>query len=147
VNFNGDTIGRADFDGTGINQRFITGASGPGGVAVDAPAPTIADLIDSVESLGLRHAVEHCLLANLRRAQRRLDAGNTNRACRGIADFVHSVRAQRARRKIAADDAATLIAEAGAVRDSLGCGVRWQSRMRRSSKSTRPRLRSPTSVG
>jgi hypothetical protein len=30
------TIGRADLDGTGANQSFIGGASGPSGVAVDA---------------------------------------------------------------------------------------------------------------
>jgi hypothetical protein len=30
------TIGGANLDGTGVNQNFITGASGPGGVAVDA---------------------------------------------------------------------------------------------------------------
>ena len=31
-----DTIGRANLDGTGVNQSFITGAGNPGGVAVDA---------------------------------------------------------------------------------------------------------------
>jgi hypothetical protein len=38
------TIGRANLDGTGVNQSFIGGATGPCGVAVDAlalaPAPT-----------------------------------------------------------------------------------------------------------
>jgi hypothetical protein len=36
TNFNTDTIGRANLDGTGANQGFITGASRPSGVAVDA---------------------------------------------------------------------------------------------------------------
>jgi hypothetical protein len=33
-----DTIGRANLDGTDINQRFITGAIQPGGIAV-VPEP------------------------------------------------------------------------------------------------------------
>jgi len=33
---NGSTIGRANLDGSGVDQRFITGASNPCGVAVDA---------------------------------------------------------------------------------------------------------------
>jgi hypothetical protein len=28
------TIGRSNLDGTGVNQNFITGASGPDGIAV-----------------------------------------------------------------------------------------------------------------
>ena len=32
---NSNAIGRANLDGTGVNQSFITGASGPAGVAVD----------------------------------------------------------------------------------------------------------------
>jgi Zn ribbon nucleic-acid-binding protein len=32
----GDTIGRANVDGTGVDKRFITGARNPSGVAVDA---------------------------------------------------------------------------------------------------------------
>ena len=31
----GDTIGRADIDGTGVDPSFITGANGPGGLALD----------------------------------------------------------------------------------------------------------------
>jgi Low-density lipoprotein receptor repeat class B len=30
-----DTVGRANIDGTGVNQSFITGASVPNGLAVD----------------------------------------------------------------------------------------------------------------
>ena len=37
-----DAIGRANLDGTGANQSFITDATGPWGVGVDAP--TIAEL-------------------------------------------------------------------------------------------------------
>jgi len=33
---NGDSIARANLDGTGVDQSFITGALNPGGIAVDA---------------------------------------------------------------------------------------------------------------
>ena len=33
--FNANTIGRANLDGTGADESFITGASGPRGVAAD----------------------------------------------------------------------------------------------------------------
>jgi Domain of unknown function (DUF5050) len=36
ANFGAGTIGRASVDGTGANQNFISGASGPDGVAVDS---------------------------------------------------------------------------------------------------------------
>ena len=37
TNYGTDTIGRADLDGSNVNQSFITpGAFQPGGVAVDA---------------------------------------------------------------------------------------------------------------
>ena len=39
ANNGGGTIGRAGLDGTGVNQSFIAGASGPCGVAVDALTP------------------------------------------------------------------------------------------------------------
>jgi hypothetical protein len=36
ANGNTDTIGRANLDGTGVDQSFITGAQYPAGLAVDA---------------------------------------------------------------------------------------------------------------
>ena len=36
ANLNTGTIGRANLDGSGVNQNFITGASGPVGVVADA---------------------------------------------------------------------------------------------------------------
>ena len=36
TNFNSGAIGRANLDGSGVNQSFITGASGPSGVALGA---------------------------------------------------------------------------------------------------------------
>ena len=35
ANFTSNTIGRANLDGSGVNERFITGAAAPRGVAVD----------------------------------------------------------------------------------------------------------------
>ena len=89
------TIGRADLDGTGADQAFITGASVPG-VAVDAPAPpaTIAGLIVSVEELGLPHGIERSLLAKLDGAQRNLDADDLDGACGKLGAFINQVRAQ-----------------------------------------------------
>jgi hypothetical protein len=123
ANFGTGTIGRADLDGSGANQAFITGASSPLGVAVDAPAtpPTIADLIDSVEALELPHGIENSLLKKLTGAQRNLDADDLDGACDKLASFLDQVRAQSGK-KIDAADADDLIAEAEAVRESLGCG-------------------------
>ena len=103
------------FNDVKVNALYVRGVRS---------GPTIADLIESVEGLGLRQPVERRLLAPLRRAQRRLDAGNTNRACRGLAVFTCRVRNQRRQKKIAAADAAKLLADARAVRGSLGCRVR-----------------------
>jgi len=36
TNFDANTIGRADLDGQNVNQSFISGASGPFGLAVDS---------------------------------------------------------------------------------------------------------------
>jgi len=120
TNFTGGSIGRANLDGTGADQSFITGASSPGGVAVDALTP-ISQLIASVEALGLPHGTENSLLAKLGVAQRKADAGNSRAACGPLGAFVSTVKAQSGQ-KIDAADAAQLIADATAVGESLGCG-------------------------
>ena len=116
-----DTIGRANIDGSGIDQSFIAGASRPSGVAVDGP--TIAELIGEVEELGLPHGIERSLLAKLGGAQRKLDAGRLAGACGGLGAFANEVRAQ-AGQTIDAAEAAELVGEVSAVRASLGCGSR-----------------------
>lgn len=98
----------------------VPAGDAPFGVAV-RPTPTIADPIDSVEELQLPIGVEDSLLAKLTGAQRDLAAGNTDGACAKLAAFIHQVSAQSGK-KIDADDAEELIAEAQAVRESLGCG-------------------------
>jgi hypothetical protein len=93
---------------------------GPSGIAVRPT--TIADLIASVEALDLPHGIENSLLKKLTGAQKNLDAGHLHGACGKLGAFVNQVRAQSGK-KIDADDADELIAEATAVRESLGCGA------------------------
>ena len=50
-----------------------------------------------------------------------LGAAQRGGACGNLRAFMNHVRAQSGK-KIAAADAADLLADAGAVRDSLGCG-------------------------
>ena len=88
---------------------------------VTTPPPTIADLIDSVEALDLHGGIENGLLKKLTTAQRNLDAGDLAGACDKLASFIDQVQAQSGK-KIDADDADDLIADAEAVRESLDCG-------------------------
>jgi hypothetical protein len=88
---------------------------------VTTPTPTIADLIDSVEALDLNHGIENALLKKLTNAQRNLDADDLAGACDKLASFIAQVGAQSGK-KIEAADADDLIAEAQAVRASIGCG-------------------------
>jgi len=98
------------------------GAFRPQLLAVDAllplgsppPPPTVADLMASVQGLGLPHGIERSLLAQLGAAQ---EGG----ACENLRAFMNHVRAQSGK-KIAADDAADLLTDAAAARESLGCG-------------------------
>ncbi len=121
ANFVTGTIGRADLDGAAANQSFITGASLPIGVAVTPPS-TIADLTASVEALGLPRGIERSLLTRLDGAQRNLDAGDLAGACDKLTSFANQVSAQNGK-EIGAADAADLIEEAAAVRESLDCGA------------------------
>jgi hypothetical protein len=122
------TIGRANLDGTGVNQSFITGASNPVGVALDAlvgappPAPTIEQLITEVGQIGLAHGTERSLLAKLGAAQRHVDAKHHQPACGGLGAFINEVRAISGHR-LGTAEAGALIAEAAAIRQSLGCGA------------------------
>ena len=85
------------------------------------PPPTIEDLIDSVEGLGLPHGLERGLLKKLTGAQRNLDADDLAGACDKLASFISHVGAQSGK-KTATAEAKELIHEASAVRESVGCG-------------------------
>ena len=120
------TIGRADLDGTNLMPSFITGPSSPEGVAVDGltgpPPPTIGHLIDEVKEQGLPHGIENSLLAKLENAQRKVDAGHSQGACGSLGAYINEVKAQ-AGKKLEPAYAQALVADATAVRDSLGCGA------------------------
>ena len=90
-------------------------------VEVTVEAPTIDTLIASVEGLDLPTKLEHDLLKKLNGAQNDLAAGKTTKACDKLASFIKIVSNER-NKKIPAADADALIAEAEAVRESLGCG-------------------------
>jgi virginiamycin B lyase len=124
-----DRIGRANLDGQFLFPNFITGAVSPNALAVDgltAPGPqqppTVADLAASVHALGLPHGIERSLMAKLVGAQHKLDAGHAGAACNTLGAFLNEVNGQ-AQKRIGADDAAALTADAQEVRDSLGCGA------------------------
>ncbi|HEY6778658.1 MAG TPA: FG-GAP-like repeat-containing protein, partial [Thermoleophilaceae bacterium] len=81
---------------------------------------TLGGLIEAVEALGLPRVPERSLLAKLERAQRSLARGNTAGACRRLAAFANQVAAQSGK-KIPPAEAEALIADALALRESLGC--------------------------
>jgi sugar lactone lactonase YvrE len=108
ANSSTDKIGRANLDGTGVNSSFMTGVGQPVGLAVDQ---SFAGLVASVEQLGLPHGTERSLLTKL--------AGGP--PCGSLAAFINALQAQSGK-KIPATDAAELIAQASALRESLGCG-------------------------
>ena len=89
-------------------------------ITVQVSVPTIADLVASVEALDLHHGIENSLVKKLTNAQRNLDRDDLSGACDKLGAFIGQVEAQSGR-KIDADDASDLIAEAEAVRASLGC--------------------------
>ena len=90
---------------------------------VSAPAPTIDGLIDSVKALGLPRWTEFGLVVELRLAQAFLNRGRTGAACAFLGVFTKHVNALRGDppRRIAPEDADELIADANAIRASLGC--------------------------
>jgi hypothetical protein len=90
-------------------------------VTVVSPTAAIDDLIESVEALDLHHGIENSLLKKLTNAQKNLDVDDIAGACDKLASFIAHVSAQSGK-KIDADDADDLIADAEAVRESLDCG-------------------------
>ncbi len=125
-------IGRANLNGTGINQTFIDTLSPATGVVVNALAapspgpgsspPTITNLIDDVQGLGLPGGIERSLIAKLGAAQGSLDDGHLDATCASLSAFVNEIRAQ-AGHKLDGDDAEGLIADATAIREILSCGA------------------------
>jgi hypothetical protein len=109
----GDTVS-FPFSNTGLDLNLSANLA-------TTPAPTIGDLIDSVEALDLHRGIENSLLKKLTNAQRSLDADDLAGACDKLASFINQVQAQSGK-KIDADDAEGLIDQAEAVRaDLLSC--------------------------
>jgi len=112
-------------DADGQNQTRLTNNAAVDGNPDWGPAtevpPTTADLIDSVEALGLPSKIESRLLAKLDGAEKNIASGDTAGACGKLTSFIKQVKAQSGK-KIPAAAAADLIADAEAVRESLGCG-------------------------
>ena len=84
-------------------------------------APTqIANLANSVTSLGLQSGIATSLTGKLNAALAAATAGDLVTACRKLQDFINETHAQ-AGKKISTGDAASLIATAQRIRAVLGC--------------------------
>jgi hypothetical protein len=131
ANRNGNTIGRADLAGTNVDQGFISTPQ-PGFLAIDGltgtpPPPKIAEVVATVQALGLAHGTERSLLAKLDAGQKSLDAGRASAACGPLGAFANEVRAQSGK-KIPGAHAAALIESANSVSESVGCGPNCAAR-------------------
>jgi len=84
------------------------------------PAERIANLRTTLSDLDLPTGIATSFDAKLRAALTALDAGDTALGCSSLQSLINALRALSGK-KIAAADAATLIAEVTAVRTELGC--------------------------
>ena len=80
----------------------------------------IGGLIGDVQALGLPKGTQTSLLAKLSDAQAELKVGNTAAACSDLGSFISETSAQSGK-KIAASDAAALIAKAQQIEASIPC--------------------------
>jgi hypothetical protein len=91
-------------------------------VQVTVKPPTIGTLIASVNALTAPSATKNSLPQKLNGANNDPAKGNTAGACDKLASFISQVKALPSKKIIPASAANDLIAEAEAVRASLGCG-------------------------
>ena len=80
------------------------------GVERGRAAPTISDVIDSVERLGLPHGIENSISAKLRAAQGSLGRGNSTAACGQLGAAIAELGALGGK-KLPADSVEGLVAE------------------------------------
>ena len=99
---------------------FETGVRSGDGLAT-VTYGSIGTLAALVASLSLPRNLEASLQQRLNQAQQELDFGDSFGACDQVAAFIRQVENASGKR-ISTDDANALIAEADAVRVSLGCG-------------------------
>ncbi len=97
-------------------------ADGEGDICDDdrQPAQQLTDLANSVEALGLHRGTENSLVKKLQAALAAYNAGDTAEACLKLDSFIQEVRAQSGK-KIETTDATKLIADATAIKQSIGC--------------------------
>jgi len=86
----------------------------------DQLPPTISELIEMVEALGLPSGIERSLVGKLEQAQSNLTRANPNGACGKLGAFINEVEAQTGK-KIDSAEAESLIADARLIRDSEVC--------------------------
>ena len=74
-----------------------------------------------VKPTGLPAGTNTSLQAKLNDALSAANGGDTASACTALNDFISQVRAQAGKKKISAQDAEELIAEAQRIQEVLGC--------------------------
>jgi probable HAF family extracellular repeat protein len=84
------------------------------------PARRIANLLATVEGLGLPDGIETSFVTKLEHALAALEAGDTATACSDLQDFINHAEAQSGK-KLTVSQAGQIIAEAAAIRAALGC--------------------------
>lgn len=95
-------------------------------ITVDPPPPPpppqqqISDLQSQVSGMGLPAGTANSLDGKLNAALAAANAGNVTAACNNLRAFINEVNAQ-AGKKLTAAQAAQLVAQANAIRASLGC--------------------------
>jgi hypothetical protein len=91
-------------------------------VTVIGATDQVSDLKELVTSLpGLPAGTSTALQAKLNDVLSAATGGDTASACTALNDFISQVRAQQGKKKISAQDAAELIADAQRIQKVLGC--------------------------
>lgn len=85
-----------------------------------APAQMVVDLQATVSGLGLGGGIATSFIAKHRVAQTAIGAGQIAAACTALQDFINHVTAKSGK-QLSAAAAASLIADATAIRNALGC--------------------------
>ena len=100
----------------------VTATNQAGSASQTSATPTalIDELIVQVNGLGLPSGLKNSLVQKLEGAKKNVSKGDFAGACDKLASFISAVGAQSGK-AIEAEDAADLIADASAIRASLGC--------------------------
>lgn len=84
------------------------------------PAQQLAELVGTVEAMGIHHGTTKSLVKKLQAAIEAYNSSDTEGTCTELDSFIHEVRAQSGK-KIATVDADELIADAEQIKQSIGC--------------------------